>query len=449
MRYSDRLFESILKKRGLRNDRIWIWNKAFLRIARGALFFLDSRALLSSQYWPRDRIERLQRARLTDLMRAASSVPFWNGRMSGFSFREDSILLEFQTLAVISKRDLTELPERQLVNERYVRMSYRDRTSGSTGRPFAFLMDAGYSLRSYAVCERMFRAAANGIRYPVVSVRAREREGFAFHGYSFFFVRSYNALKHRFPEFLNIVKDYRSGFILYGFVSPLVELARLVSEQDPELPVRAVIASGEELRPQTRATIEKAISANVFSCYTAQELGWLAFECSEKKLHLNEETVFIEIVDPDGAPLPEGSEGRIVATPLDHRVMPLIRYFTGDIGTIEIAACACGRTLRTIRIKGREAHMIELSAERSVPLLELASVFDRYAGAIFQYQIVHTGPLIFTMRVVAGASYDRIHKKLRNALMHMLHPSVQLNFELVDQIEAAPSSKAIYYVRTF
>ena len=61
--------ESILLKRGLRSDGIWThpyMYKSFLKLI--PLFF-DTWALMRSQYWPRQRIERLIDERLKELTR--------------------------------------------------------------------------------------------------------------------------------------------------------------------------------------------------------------------------------------------------------------------------------------------------------------------------------------------------------------------------------------------
>jgi len=57
-----------------------------------------------------------------------------------------------------------------------------------------------------------------------------------------------------------------------------------------------------------------------------------------------------EIIDPKTLePVPDGTEGELVLTTLCKRAMPMIRYRTRDITSLEPGRCACGRTLRRIR----------------------------------------------------------------------------------------------------
>jgi phenylacetate-CoA ligase len=85
-------------------------------------------------------------------------------------------------------------------------------------------------------------------------------------------------------------------------------------------------------------------------------------ECVEARAgcHVNEDHFLPEIVDPDtGEPLEEGEEGVLVFTTLTKEALPVVRYWTGDITSLTLEPCACGRTLvRMARIKGRADDML-------------------------------------------------------------------------------------------
>jgi phenylacetate-CoA ligase len=70
----------------------------------------------------------------------------------------------------------------------------------------------------------------------------------------------------------------------------------------------------------------------------------LGYECSQKSgWHIPEE-VIVEIVDHEtGKQLAPGEVGAIVATPFN-KIFPLIRYGTGDLSSINVEPCPCGRT---------------------------------------------------------------------------------------------------------
>ena len=88
----------------------------------------------------------------------------------------------------------------------------------------------------------------------------------------------------------------------------------------------------------------------------------VATECLAGRdgLHVNEDHFLVEVIDPDsGEPLAKDEEGELVFTTLTKEALPLIRYRTGDIGSLTTERCACGRTTARIRdLRGRLDEML-------------------------------------------------------------------------------------------
>ncbi len=79
-------------------------------------------------------------------------------------------------------------------------------------------------------------------------------------------------------------------------------------------------------------------------------------ECLHKNgFHLRELSIFIEIIHPKTLKLlPYGQEGEIVITTLNRKVMPLIRYRTGDVASLIEGPCACSSPLQRLgKVQGR------------------------------------------------------------------------------------------------
>lgn len=97
----------------------------------------------------------------------------------------------------------------------------------------------------------------------------------------------------------------------------------------------------------------------------------VAAECLEVRdgLHVHEDHFLVEVVDPEsGSVLDEGSEGELVFTTLVKEAMPLLRYRTGDIGSLTLEPCACGRTTARIRgLRGRRDDMITVRGVNLFP----------------------------------------------------------------------------------
>lgn len=440
--------ETVLLKKGLRRDSIWTNRLAYNSFLKLLPLYLDTRALLRSQFWPRSRIERFQNERLSALFNDAIRVPYWRDL---FSLAQIDVSMPpreiLSKIPITTKGGLAGKPIEYIADISLIPISDRDNTSGSTGIPFHFYHDWHASLRSFAVTERIFRTT--GKRYPIVYMRARKRNGFTFYRHIWFFMRGYNSVSYRMKEFKELGTRLKSGFILYGYTSWVLELARHMEKLGLQLPIRAVVIAGEHFSEGDRAYIERIMKAELFTLYASREAGFMGYECERHKMHICEEWAYLEIVDDKGRVLPPGQEGSIIVTTFDNRVMPFIRYEIGDLGVISDIPCECGRTSRTLVFKGRMSDLIELEDNRVVSLLDISCMLGSQKNCLSNYQLVQTGKMSFIVRVVPGPLYEQKKEYLEAIMVRMLHPRVDIRWEVTDSIEEAKSGKAMYFVRNF
>jgi len=118
--------------------------------------------------------------------------------------------------------------------------------------------------------------------------------------------------------------------------------------------LKQVLTVGEPVPPALRATVRKAWNVTVKDSYSCEEAGYLAMQCpQEEVLHVQSESVLLEIVDEAGRACAPGKAGRVVVTSLHNFATPLIRYELGDLAEFG-APCTCGRGLPVIsRVLGR------------------------------------------------------------------------------------------------
>lgn len=439
----------ILQKKGLRSDTLWTHPLLFRTAARYLPLMLDVYALLRSQYWPREQLDALAETRLRTLFLAATALPLWRERL-GSAWKESASIREaLASVPVSQKSTYTETDPSAYTSATEAMRSHQDFTSGSTGAPFGYRFGWASELRCFAFCERTFYAIGEGARPPVISMRARHRIGFIFRRHLMFYLAASADIVYRMKDLLNTLSARREPPILYGYTSWIIELAKQLRRTDQTARVRAVVATGEGLTLSDRRMIQEVFKAPFYTTYATRELGWLGFECAERRMHLNEEWGYVEIVDNAGTRLPVGVEGRIVVTTFDNTVMPFIRYDIGDRGAIDATACPCGRTLRTITFSGRQTDTIQLGDNYTLSLLDLSPLFDAYWRAVHQYQIVQHAPLVFTIRVIPGPRFESEREALHERLIRALHPRAQLSFELVAHIEPAKSGKALYFIKAF
>lgn len=146
------------------------------------------------------------------------------------------------------------------------------------------------------------------------------------------------------------IRDYGFNVVVSDpfWLARLTEIAR---ERGRPGAMKLLIGGGEGISARTRAELERFWGAPLCMTYASTEAATiLGFECRERAgYHVNPFDFHLEIDRPDG----EGY-GEIVLTTVSRRVMPLIRYRTGDIARWMSGPCPCGlRFPRLSPVRGR------------------------------------------------------------------------------------------------
>jgi phenylacetate-CoA ligase len=232
----------------------------------------------------------------------------------------------------------------------------------------------------------------------------------------------------------------------HGYVSMLAQFAAFCLEEElplAALGIHAVVATSEVLTAADRALISQAFGAPVFDEYGCGEVGAILYECTDGRLHLMAENLFIELV-----PVPTPTEpdaARLVVTDLHNRATPLLRYDLRD-RVIPAPPCPCGRGLPAFRaIFGRAYDFVETGdgtrfhGEFFLYLLEKA----RDQGLpVRQAQFVQTAPDRIEIRLVPAAGYDpAIGERLCRELEERSQGRLRAEQRTVESIERERSGK--------
>ena len=155
-------------------------------------------------------------------------------------------------------------------------------------------------------------------------------------------------------------------------------------------------------------------------------------------MHLWPEAGKVEIMsDTTDELLLSPEVGRIIATGLLNDDMPLIRYETGDRGSLKAGKCQCGRHLPMIgQLEGRIDDMIQTLDGRKIGRLDPIFKADI---PIQEAQIIQESIDTIRIKIVPDLGYEHDHllkKRLSEYLGNM-------NFvlEKVDQIPRGPNGK--------
>lgn len=128
------------------------------------------------------------------------------------------------------------------------------------------------------------------------------------------------------------------------------------------LKIKAGIHGAEPWTEEMRKKIESILNINCFDIYGLCEITGpgVAQDCIyHGGLHINVDYFYPEVLNPaTHAACEDGETGELVFTTLAKEAMPLIRYRTKDLTSIDHSTCKCGRTTpRISKFTGRTDDM--------------------------------------------------------------------------------------------
>lgn len=226
-----------------------------------------------------------------------------------------------------------------------------------------------------------------------------------------------------YPSIMNPLMD---AVAARGGRPPSLEEVRLVSE-----PLDAELQARLSTEWQVRCT----------DLYSANEVGYIAFRCREQgALHVQSESLLVEVLDDAGEPCGPGDTGRVVVTSLHNLATPLLRYEIGDLAEVG-APCPCGRGLPVLaRVMGRVRNLVRTPDGRRYWPVSLGRI--RTVTPIIQAQFVQTALDKVELRAVCSRELDAAELadavvKTRQALGYPFEVSIVP----VDEIGRGPTGK--------
>ncbi len=354
---------------------------------------------------PRDELAALQVARLQALARRVyARVPFYRAAFDGAEVHPDQIrgLDDLRRLPTTRKTDLRDHYPFGLFAVPMTQVVRLHASSGTTGKPTV----VGYTRADLGVwaevCARALAASGaqpgdvfhNAYGYGLFTGGLGMHYGAELMGLVVVPVSGGNTERQ-----LLLIQDFRPRVIACT-PSYLLTLAEAAADRGLDLPslsLRCAVLGAEPWTDAMRRQIERQLPVKAVNIYGLSEVigPGVSNECVEAQngSHVFEDHFLVEALDPaTGEPVAAGAPGELAFTTLTKEALPLIRYRTGDLASLDPAPCRCGRThVRMSLVIGRTDDMLIIRGVNVFPS-QVETVLVQFEELSPHYQLVVTRP---------------------------------------------------------
>ena len=232
---------------------------------------------------------------------------------------------------------------------------------------------------------------------------------------------------------------------ILAYPSSLYQFAKFISENNlsPRWNLKGIISSAEMLHPHYRALAESVFNTKIYNRYGGREVGLIAMECTEGRMHINCRDIYLEVDSAD----PYTKPGDLLVTQLNNYTMPFIRYRIGDIGRLSDEMCPCGNQLPVLaELLGRSTATFRTKTGALIHGGYFTQQFYNLDG-VTQFQLIQETLEKCILKLVINEQWkketgDHIVQKVQDAL----GAEVTVKIEFVDEIPLSKSGKRAFTI---
>lgn len=325
---------------------------------------------------------------------------------------------------------------------------YQTITSGSTGTPFKIYQDRNKKLRNYA--DTLYFAGLAGYKtghrlvYLKIWVKEKMKSPLAYRLQNIVPVDVIRFNDREIEALINRMEKDRSTFGLLGYASALELICRYLGRTGHGpvwADVKSIIAISETLNDNTRESLEKYFGVPAVSRYSNLENGIIAQQIPGQsgRYLVNSASYHVEILKMDSdEPAAEGEPGRIVVTDLFNYAMPMIRYDTGDIGSMIHDENFPWRKYLN-HVEGRRLDLLYDTGGNLVSSYIVYKNMWQYTE-IEQYQLIQEDKKRYTIKINCREPFKR-EQKLIGEFKSYIGQDADFNVEYVNEIPLLSSGK--------
>jgi phenylacetate-CoA ligase len=331
---------------------------------------LENRLFDPAEALSADALRSLQARRLADTVARVSRVPFYREGLAKAGVSPGSIRSpdDVRRLPFTVKDDLRRNYPLGLLAVPRAEVARIHGSSGTTGKP-TFVAYTRADVETWAgLCARFL--VAGGLR-PEHTVHIAFGYGLFTGGFGLHYgvekvgAAVVPAAGGNTPRQVQLIQDLAADVLVCtpSYALHIGEVALSQGLTPEQISLRYGHFGGEPWTDELRLEIERTLGIAAFNNYGLSEVigPGVSGDCHLRRgMHISEDHFLVECVDPETLePVPEGSVGELVFTTLTKEAMPVLRYRTRDLASLDRGPCPCGRTgARMSRVKGRSDDML-------------------------------------------------------------------------------------------
>jgi len=333
-------------------------------------FAVENRVWDPAETMPRTELRALQLRRLRSCVERAAHVPFYRDAFMKAGVSPDQIrsLDDLTRLPFTTKSDLREHYPLGFLAVPRAEVARFHGSSGTTGKP-TFVAYTAEDLRTWAdICARFL--TAGGLR-PHHTVQISFGYGLFTGGFGLHYgvervgAAILPAASGNTARQITLLRDLEADALVCtpSYALTIADAIEEMGDDPASLPLQFGHFGGEMWTEEMRREAERRLGILAFNNYGLSEVigPGVSGECAARDgMHVQEDHFIIECLDPETLePVDDYTYGELVITALTKQAMPIIRYRTRDIASLDTCACPCGRTtVRMSRVVGRSDDML-------------------------------------------------------------------------------------------
>ena len=222
--------------------------------------------------------------------------------------------------------------------------------------------------------------------------------------------------------------------------SYLLHISEVLAEEGllEKIKLKRAICGAEPWTEKMHKEIEERLNIKAFDIYGLSEVmgPGVACDCEyHRGLHVCEDHFYPEVLDTATlTPVKDGETGELAFTTLTKEGIPLIRYRTKDLTSIDHSPCECGRTsARISRFKGRVDDMLIIRGVNVFPsqieaaLVEVREVTPHYMMIVDRVNNLDTLEIQVELDQKYYTDEIRVIEALKKKIAHVIQQALGIN----------------------